>query len=100
EALVVPAVVAEKESLIGGVDDDRVLGEVVCIEPVEHAPDVVVDRGDTAQVILDVPGTVDTACVVAGLRASGGGGVTNARLVLWARVLPAAAWVLRVPRRL
>ena len=42
EPLVVPAMVAEEEALIGGVDDDGVIGEFFLVEVVEHAADVIV----------------------------------------------------------
>ena len=54
EALVVPAVVAEEEALVGGVDHDGVFGQALLIEPAQQAADVVVDTGDDAQVVLDV----------------------------------------------
>ena len=54
EALVEPVVVAEVEALVGGVDDDGVVGESLAVEEVEQPADVVVHRGDAAQVVLDV----------------------------------------------
>jgi len=47
-------VIAEEETLIRRVDDDRVLGQAGGIEVVEQPADVVVDGGDTTQVVLDV----------------------------------------------
>ena len=53
-ALVEPAVVAEVEALIGGVDDDRVVVEAVLLEVGQQAPDALVDAADAAQVVLEV----------------------------------------------
>ena len=53
-ALVVPAVIAEIEALVGVVDDDGVLGEAGLVEIVEHAAEVLVDGSDAAEVVLDV----------------------------------------------
>ena len=52
--LVVPAVVAEEESLVRGVDDDGVVGDPLGVEVVEQPPDALVDRIYAAQVVLDV----------------------------------------------
>ena len=43
EALVIPAVVAEKEALVGGIDDDGVVGQSFLLEIVEQTADVVID---------------------------------------------------------
>lgn len=53
-AFVEPAVVAEEEALVGGVDDEGVVAEVVVIEIVEEAADVVVDGADAAEIVFDV----------------------------------------------
>ena len=45
--------VTEEEALIAGVDHDRVVGDRLVVEVVEQAPDVVVERRDHAQVVLD-----------------------------------------------
>ncbi len=55
ESLVEPAVIAEKEAVVRGVDDDGVLGEIVPVEPIKQTPDVVIHRGDHAQVVFDEP---------------------------------------------
>ena len=53
-ALVVPAVVAEVEALVGAVDDDGVVGEALLLEPVHEPADALVDAADAAQVVLQV----------------------------------------------
>ena len=45
---------AEVEALIRRVDHDGIAGQARLVEVVEHSPDVVVDRGDAAEVVLDV----------------------------------------------
>src|SRR3546814_6557762 len=45
---------AEKEALIRGVDDDGIFRDAVLVEPVEQPADILVDRHDGAQVALDV----------------------------------------------
>ena len=55
EPLVVEAVLAEEAALVGGVDHDRLAGQSRPVEVIEQAADVVVDRGDAAQVGLDEP---------------------------------------------
>ena len=47
--------VAKKEALIRGIDHQGVVGQTVVVEPVKHPPDVVVDRRDDSEVVLDVP---------------------------------------------
>jgi hypothetical protein len=47
-------VVSEEEALVRGVEDDRVLGQPFGAEEIEQAADVVVNRGDGPEVILDV----------------------------------------------
>src|SRR3546814_7274179 len=54
EPLVEPAMLAEKEALIRGVDDDGIFRDAVLVEPVEQPADILVDRHDGAQVALDV----------------------------------------------
>ena len=54
KTLVIPAVVAQEKALVRCVDDYGVVGETFFIEIVEHAPDIVIDRGHTAQVVFDV----------------------------------------------
>ena len=54
KTLVIPAVIAQEKALVRCVNDDGVVGEAFCIEIVEHAPDIVVDGGHTAQVVFDV----------------------------------------------
>ena len=54
QALVEPAVIAEEEALVGGVDDDGVVGQAFGVEVIEQPADVVVDALDAAQVVLDV----------------------------------------------
>ncbi|MCU1538462.1 MAG: hypothetical protein JWP82_2813, partial [Humibacillus sp.] len=54
EPLVEPAVVAEEEALVGGVDDHRVVELPEALEPLSQASDVVVDRGDAGEVVLHV----------------------------------------------
>jgi hypothetical protein len=54
EALVKPAVLTQKETLVGGVDDDGVVAETEFVEKVKEAAGAFVDGSDTAQVILDV----------------------------------------------
>ena len=46
---------AEIEPLIGDVDDDRVVGESLGIEPVKEPLDVVIDRCDAPKVVLAIP---------------------------------------------
>ena len=80
EALVVPAVVAEKEPLVGGVDDDGVVGDPLGVEVVQQPPDALVDRVHAAQVVLDVA-LVEPALALGGrgephrLAAGGGEGI-------------------------
>ena len=45
---------AEVEALVGAVDDDGVLAEVVLVEVGQHAPDLVVERVDAGHVVLHV----------------------------------------------
>ena len=54
EPFVIPAVLAQEEPLVRGVDDDCVLAQAFLIEAVEQAADVVVGRRDAAQVVFDV----------------------------------------------
>jgi len=53
-ALVIPAVLAEVEALIRGVDDDGVFSLAAFVEIVEHATDVLIDGADTGEVVLEV----------------------------------------------
>jgi hypothetical protein len=48
-------VLPKEEPLIGRVDDQGVLGQTRVVEVVENPADTVVYRGDTTQVVLDVP---------------------------------------------
>jgi hypothetical protein len=50
--LVEPAVVAEEEPLVAGVDHHGVVGEAACVEVVEDPADVLVECRDTAQIVL------------------------------------------------
>ena len=54
ETLVVETVFAQQESLIGGVDDQRVVHQAVFLQIVEHPADLVVHRTDRAAVIVYV----------------------------------------------
>ncbi len=54
EALVIPAVVAEEEALVGRVDHQRSPGQVFVIEEIEELAHVVIDRRHAAKVVLDV----------------------------------------------
>ena len=54
EALVVPAVLAEEEALVRGVDDQRVLGQALGVQPVQQPAHALVDGSDGAQVALEV----------------------------------------------
>ena len=54
KTLVIPAVIAQEKALVRCVNDDGVVGEAFFVEIVEHAPDIVVDRGHTAQVVFYV----------------------------------------------
>jgi len=47
-------VVAKEEALVRGIDDDRVVRQPLPVEEVEQPPDVLVERRDAAQVVLDV----------------------------------------------
>ncbi len=53
-SLVVPAVLAEVPALVGAVDDEGVFCQACLVEIIQHASDVVVDRRDAAEVVLDV----------------------------------------------
>ena len=53
-ALVVPAVFAHVEPLVGAVDDDGVLRQPVFIQILQDAPDAVVHRLDAPQVVLQI----------------------------------------------
>ena len=53
-ALVVPPVLAEVEALVGRVHDHGVVGETGFIQPVEDPSQIVVDRCDGPEVVLDV----------------------------------------------
>ena len=46
-------VLAQPVALVAGVDDERVIQDALGLQVVEHALDVVVDRGDAAQVFVD-----------------------------------------------
>ena len=52
EALIVPAVIAKKEALVRGIDDDGVVGEALFVEIVQDATDIIVDAGNAAQIVL------------------------------------------------
>ena len=52
--LVVEAVLTEGEALVGGVDDDGVVGEAALVQVVEDAADVVIHVFDKPVVTLDV----------------------------------------------
>ncbi len=51
---VVPAMLAEVEPLVGAVDDNGVVGQVVVLQVFHHATDVLVDRFDAGEVGLQV----------------------------------------------
>ena len=53
-ALVIPAVFAEVESLVGGVDDDGVFGEATGFEFVEDDADAFIHGANGAQVVFNV----------------------------------------------
>ncbi len=53
-AFVIPAMIAEVESLIGGVDDDGIFIEAGFLEVSQHATDVFIDAFDTAEVVFHV----------------------------------------------
>ena len=46
--------IAEEEALVRGINNDRVFLQVLGFEVIEHAPDIVVDRLNAAQIVLDV----------------------------------------------
>ena len=46
--------IAEEKSLIRGIDDNGVVGNALGVEIVEHATDVVINRGHAAQIVLYV----------------------------------------------
>jgi hypothetical protein len=53
QPLVEHAVIAEKEAVVGCVDDERVLAETFAVEEIEHAPNILVDSHEHAIIILD-----------------------------------------------
>ena len=53
EPFVVHVVLAQPVALVAGVDDERVVECALGLQVVEHALDVVVDRGDAAKVFVD-----------------------------------------------
>ena len=53
EPLVVEAVLAEEAALVGGVDHDRLAGQSCSVEVIEQSADVVIHRGNAAEVGLD-----------------------------------------------
>ena len=54
-ALVEPAVLAQIEALVGGVDHDRVVGQARLLEVIQHPAHAVIDRRDAGQVVVHVP---------------------------------------------
>ena len=51
-AFVEPAVFAEEEALVGGVDDDGVGGQAGVVEVLQEAPDAVIQAFDAAEVVV------------------------------------------------
>jgi hypothetical protein len=47
-------VFAEEPALVGGVEDDGVVGEVGLVEGIEDVANAVVDGGDAAEIVLGV----------------------------------------------
>jgi len=47
-------VVTEEEAIVGGIHHDGVVGQALPLEVVQHPAEIVVDRGDGAQIVFDV----------------------------------------------
>ena len=52
KALVVPAVLAHEVAVVGGVDDERIVGQPALVQIVEHAAQVFIHAGRRAIVVL------------------------------------------------
>ena len=85
-ALVEPAVLAEVEALVAGVDDDGVFREALLLEVIEHAAHALIDGADGGEVVVHVALVFPADEVLAG--EIGGAELGVARLVVGIPHLP------------
>ena len=65
-SLVKPAVLAEEEPLVRGVDDDRIVGDPLLVQGVEHPADALVNGLHAAEVIVQISVVLPAHKVLAG----------------------------------